>query len=192
MPSLSIDSKDLNSLGLNLKDILKAISSRKSSKNEIKVPRMRNTVVGRIDKLNPFPSYNPKLNPYQYQGVGGGNGLGSHTRVEIRSEPQQQQQHNKQADIIKKQLEIHQTKLEKQINDIQALQQENIHGLQTAELALKYLYNQSLPSPANLSTNNYNLNSFRPISIDTTDRFGVAATNNYEEIPEQTEIEDKN
>jgi hypothetical protein len=47
-------------------------------------------LVTRINTFNPFPSYNPRLNPYQYQGGGGGGfNNGSHTRVEIRSEPQQ-------------------------------------------------------------------------------------------------------
>ena len=116
MPSLSIDSKDLNNLGLNLKDILKAVSNSKGSKNEIiktkknrkkkKVPGTGN-IVGKIDKMNPFPSYIPKMNSYQYHGVGGDNGLGSHIRVEIKSESQNQQQQNKQDDTIKKQLEAY-------------------------------------------------------------------------------------
>jgi hypothetical protein len=71
---------------------------------------------------------------------------------------------------------------------------------------LKYLYNQSQPPPSSLSNNSYNPNSFRtPPPIDTTDRFGIMATNNFEanaktseaeieELPDpqeiQTEIED--
>lgn len=116
MPSLSIDSKDLNNLGLNLKDILKAISNRKGSKNgtikikknrkKKKVPETGN-IVGKIDKMNPFPSYFPKMNSYQYHDVEGDNGLESHTRVEIKSESQNQQQQNKQDDTIEKQLEAH-------------------------------------------------------------------------------------
>lgn len=62
--------------------------------------------------MNPFPNYIPKFNPYQYQGGGISNGIGSHTRVEIKSEPQQQ-------DDTINQLEAHQVKLDKQINDIQ-------------------------------------------------------------------------
>jgi hypothetical protein len=98
MPAISIDSKDLGSLGLNLKDLLKAISNGKGSKNDtikskkkkIRKKRVTRNNVGRINTFNPFPSYNPRLNPYQYQGGGGGGfNNGSHTRVEIRSEPQQ-------------------------------------------------------------------------------------------------------
>jgi len=35
MPSLSINSKDLDSLGINLKDLLKAISHTKSSSDDV-------------------------------------------------------------------------------------------------------------------------------------------------------------
>ena len=56
-------------------------------------------------------------------------------------------------------------------------------------MVLKYLYNQSLLPPPNLNTN-YNPNSFRPAPIDITDRFGIISTNNFDEIPEPTEMED--
>ena len=35
MPSLSINSKDLDSLGINLKDLLKAIAQTKSSGDDV-------------------------------------------------------------------------------------------------------------------------------------------------------------
>ena len=84
MPSISINSKDFENLGLNVKDIFKALSKSKGSNNNnnIKIKLKKNrkkvkpnlrkgNIVGRIDKMNPFPNYIPKFNPYnQYQGVG--------------------------------------------------------------------------------------------------------------------------
>lgn len=75
MPSLSINSRDLDQLGLNVKDIFKAISNSKGSdkiKKKKKKAKSKLRHVGKIDKMNPFPSYLPRLNPYQYYGGGGG------------------------------------------------------------------------------------------------------------------------
>ena len=101
MPSLSINSKDLDSLGLNLKDLLKAISQTKSSPDEvIKIKKRKKKVrnfksnkgLPKAPSMNPFPQTNPRFTQYPQIG-GGGSGFPIMTRVEVRNpDPQTQQQ----------------------------------------------------------------------------------------------------
>ena len=120
MPSLSINSKDLDSLGLNLKDLLKAISQTKSSSDEVikikkrkkKVKKKKSKGIGKganrspmtpdpiasgiaglskTPSINPFPQSNPRFTQYPQTG-GSGSGFPLMTRVEVRNpDPQTQQ-----------------------------------------------------------------------------------------------------
>ena len=128
MPSLSINSKDLDSLGINLKDLLRAIAQTKSSSNEVikikkkkkkgKGKKRMTTGLSKVAGMNPFPSNQPKFTQYPQTG-GGGHGFAPMTKIEVRTEPQLQQQ--SLLDGIKKetqqQLVLHQNQLTQQINN---------------------------------------------------------------------------
>ena len=113
MPSLSINSKDLDSLGINLKDLLRAIAQTKSSSNEVikrrkkkeegKVKKRMTTGTSQVAGMNPFPSTQPKFTQYPQTG-GGSHGFAPMTRVEIKTDAQTQQQ--RQDDATKQQLEL--------------------------------------------------------------------------------------
>ena len=148
MPSLSINSKDLDSLGINLKDLLKAISQTKSSGDEVikikkrkkKVKRVKKMKVGaaglsKVSSLNPFPPPIQKLS-HQPQG-GGGGGFGAsfqqppfQTRIEVKTEPQKQDNLNQQ------QLTLYQNETKQQLKNIQDTQTYNTYGLHATGLAL--------------------------------------------------------
>ena len=80
MPSLSINSKDLDSLGINLKDLLKAIAQTKSSGDDVIKLKKRKKKVKRVKKgkglskvstTNPFPPPQKMSNFPQVSGGGG-------------------------------------------------------------------------------------------------------------------------
>jgi len=67
MPSLSINSKDLDSLGINLKDLLRAIAQTKSSGDDvIKIKKRKKKVKGVKTKSNKSTglSKNSSMNPF--------------------------------------------------------------------------------------------------------------------------------
>ena len=202
MPSLSINSKDLDSLGINLKDLLRAIAQTKSSSNEvikIKKKKKKGKSKKRITKgarlpydpknptasgiaMNPFPSTQPKFTQYPQTG-GGGHGFAPMTRVEFKTEAQTQQQ--RQDDATKQQLELFKNDTKTQLNDIKSTQEYNTYGLQAAGLALTKLikqnkrfgvYNQSMPPPANLGQL-YSGTYYRESDVDSTDNEGNIGRN---------------
>jgi hypothetical protein len=184
MPSLSINSKDLDSLGINLKDLLKAIAQTKTSGDDVikikkrkkKVKRVKkvrggNAGISKVSSLNPFP---PPIQKLSYQPPVGGGGPGFPlSKVEIRTETGQSQQ--------QKQTEDFQNTLKKQINTT----------TEATKLLLAdkffpgtYFSNQNIPPPANLSyQSSYQI---RP-PVDKLDRWGVVATNDFDEIAQRND-----
>lgn len=141
MPSLSINSKDLDSLGLNLKDLLKAISQTKSSPNDvIKIKKKKkrvkktkkNSGLSKASSLNPFPQTTPKFTQYPQTG-GGGSGFPLMTRVEVRNpDPQtQQQRQDELARQQQQQLQTIQTQAQQQLQTFNQQNQQQLRRYQT-------------------------------------------------------------
>ena len=100
MPSLSINSKDLDSLVINLKDLLRAIAQTKSSGDDVikikkrkkKVKRVKNKVnkptgLSKVPSTNPFPPTTQKLSNFSQVSGGGGASFQPppfQTRIEVK------------------------------------------------------------------------------------------------------------
>lgn len=202
MPSLSINSKDLDSLGINLKDLLKAIAQTKSSGDDVIKIKKRKKKVKRVKKgkglskvsaINPFPPTNQKMSNFP-QGGGGASFQPSpfQTRIEVRNEPQRQTDNSNQQQLVSFQNDTKQ-----QLKDIQDAQAYNTYGLHATGLALTKMlksnnrqgfHNQSLPPPTNLG-NLYSGTYYRQYEVDTSDGEGVIATNDpMENVSIQEEI----
>ena len=191
MPSLSINSKDLDSLGINLKDLLKAIAQTKSSGDDVIKIKKRKKKVKRVKKgkgsskvsaINPFPPTNQKMSNFPQGGGGGASFQPSpfQTRIEVRNEPSRQSDNSNQQQLVSFQNDTKQ-----QLKDIQDAQAYNTYGLHATGLALTKMlksnnrqgfYNQSLPPPTNLG-NLYSGTYYRQYEVDTSDGEGVIATN---------------
>ncbi|MFO0414877.1 MAG: hypothetical protein ACK50E_04435 [Bacteroidota bacterium] len=194
MPSLSINSKDLDSLGINLKDLLKAIAQTKSSGDDvIKIKKRKKKVkkvktkgnklsgLSKVSTINPFPPAQ-KMSNLPPQVSGGGASFQPppfQTKIEVKNEPQKQDSINQQ------QLVSFQNETKQQLKDIQEAQAYNTHGLHATGLALtrmlknnnRYnMFNQSLPPPTNLG-NLYSGTYYREYEVDTTDGEGVVSKN---------------
>jgi hypothetical protein len=190
MPSLSINSKDLDSLGLNLKDLLKAIAQTKSSGDDvIKIKKRRKKVkriktkgnklsgLSKVSTINPFPPAQKMSNlPPQVSGGGGASFQPPpfQTRIEVKNEPQKQTDNSTQ-----QQLEKFQNEMSSQIKNINDNQKTT---------GLYILYNNQyrdqwgnyqVPSGlANLQPRSYMRGE--PEQVDMTDRFGIVPTNNFD------------
>jgi hypothetical protein len=219
MPSLSINSKDLDSLGINLKDLLRAIAQTKSSGDDVikikkrkkKVKKVKTkgnkqTGLSKNSSMNPFPPAQKTSNlPPQVSGGGGASFQPPpfQTKIEVKNEPQRQTDNLNQQQLISFQNETKQ-----QLKDIQDAQAYNTYGLHATGLALTKMlksnnrqgfYNQSLPPPTNLG-NLYSGTYHREYEVNTSDGEGVVATNDpmenirvqeitFEENPLNQEIE---
>jgi hypothetical protein len=196
MPSLSINSKDLDSLGINLKDLLKAIAQTKSSGDDvIKIKKRKKKVkkvktkgdklsgLSKVSTMNPFPPAQKISNlPPQVSGGGGASFQPPpfQTKIEVKTEPQKQTDN-----LTQQQLLAFQNETKQQLRDIQDAQAYNTYGLQATGLALTKMlknnnrqgfYNQSLPPPTNLG-NLYSGTYHREYEVDTSDREGIVARN---------------
>ena len=187
MPSLSINSKDLDSLGINLKDLLRAIAQTKSSGDDVikikkrkkKVKRVKTKVnkstgLSKVLSTNPFP---PAQKISNFPQVSGGGGASFQpppfqTRIEVKNEPSQ-----KRDDSTKFQLEKFQNDMTNQIKNINDNQKTT---------GLYIMYNQyrdqwgnyNIPSGlSNLQPRSYMRGE--PQQVDRTDRFGITTTNNF-------------
>lgn len=182
MPSLSINNKDLDSLGINLKDLLKAISQTKTSTEDvIKIKKKKGkkqrkkrllkstSGMSKVANMNPFPIQQPKFSNYPTNG--GGGGFPIQTKVEIKSEPQTQQQ--KQDEATKQQI----AQLDQQVINIRQQQQIQNQGMNLTNQGVAYLIknqqNQLMYHPYNTP--------FREPVVNRTDRFGVIAKNDFYE-----------
>jgi len=197
MPSLSINNKDLESLGINLKDLLKAIAHTKSSPDDvIKIKKrkaknkkgkkrviksMSTSGMSKIPNLNPFPVQQPKFNSF-IPVAGGGGVFPTQTRIEVKSEPQTQQQRQDettklQMAQLENQIVTQKKQLDQQINDIQQQQQIQYQGMNLTNQGVAYLIkNQQNP----LLYHPYNT-PFREPVINRNDRFGVVSKNDFYE-----------
>ena len=196
MPSLSINSKDLDSLGINLKDLLKAIAQTKSSGDDvIKIKKRKKKVkkvktkgdklsgLSKVSTMNPFPPAQKISNlPPQVSGGGGASFQPPpfQTKIEVKTDPQKQTDN-----LTQQQLVAFQNETKQQLKDIQDAQAYNTYGLQATGLALTKMlknnnrqgfYNQSLPPPTNLG-NLYSGTYHREYEVDTSDREGIVARN---------------
>ena len=196
MPSLSINSKDLDSLGINLKDLLRAIAQTKSSGDDVikikkrkkKVKKVKtkgnkSTGLSKNSSMNPFPPAQKISNlPPQVSGGGGASFQPPpfQTKIEVKNEPQRQTDNLNQQQLV-----TFQNETKQQLKDIQDAQAYNTYGLHATGLALTKMlksnnrqgfYNQSLPPPTNLG-NLYSGTYHREYEVDTSDREGVGATN---------------
>ena len=196
MPSLSINSKDLDSLGINLKDLLRAIAQTKSSGDDVikikkrkkKVKKVKtkgnkSTGLSKNSSMNPFPPAQKISNlPPQVSGGGGASFQPPpfQTKIEVKNEPQRQTDNLNQQQLV-----TFQNETKQQLKDIQDAQAYNTYGLHATGLALTKIlksnnrqgfYNQSLPPPTNLG-NLYSGTYHREYEVDTSDREGVVATN---------------
>jgi len=217
MPSLSINSKDLDSLGINLKDLLRAIAQTKSSGDDVikikkrkkKVKKVKTkgnkqTGLSKNSSMNPFPPAQKTSNlPPQVSGGASFQPPPFQTKIEVKNEPQRQTDNLNQQQLISFQNETKQ-----QLKDIQDAQAYNTYGLHATGLALTKMlksnnrqgfYNQSLPPPTNLG-NLYSGTYHREYEVNTSDGEGVVATNDpmenirvqeitFEENPLNQEIE---
>ena len=177
MPSLSINSKDLDTLGINLKDLLKAISHTKGDTNEvIKIKKRKkkgkqktkNIRTNKANLISPFPNNQPKFTQYPQMGSSGAFFPSSRVeRVEVTKQPEPQQNN--------KQLDEFQNKMEKQLN---ATSDATRLLLADRFYANKFFPSQNNPPPANLEYLPFN--TFRePIQVDRQDRFGIVQTNDF-------------
>jgi len=203
MPSLSINSKDLDSLGINLKDLLKAIAQTKTTGDDVIKIKKRKKKVKRVKKgkglskvsaINPFPPTNQKMSNFPQGGGGGASFQPSpfQTKIEVRNEPQRQTDNSNQQQLVSFQNDTKQ-----QLKDIQDAQAYNTYGIHATGLALTKMlrsnnrqgfYNQSLPPPTNLG-NLYSGTYYRQYEVDTSDGEGVIATNDpMENVSIQEEI----
>lgn len=194
MPSLSINSKDLDSLGINLKDLLRAIAQTKSSGDDVikikkrkkKVKRVKtkgnkSTGLSKNSSMNPFPPAQKISNlPPQLSGGASFQPPPFQTKIEVKNEPQRQTDNTNQQQLI-----TFQNETKQQLKDIQDAQAYNTYGLQATGLALTKIlksnnrqgfYNQSLPPPTNLG-NLYSGTYHREYEVNTSDGEGVVATN---------------
>lgn len=160
MPSLSINSKDLDSLGINLKDLLRAIAQTKSSGDDVikikkrkkKVKKVKTKVKGatrspmtpdptasgiaglsKNASMNPFPPAQ-KISNLPVQVSGGGASFQPppfQTKIEVKNEPQRQTDN-----INQQQLVTFQNETKQQLKDIQDAQAYNTYGLHATGLAL--------------------------------------------------------
>ena len=177
MPSLSINSKDLDTLGINLKDLLKAISHTKGDTNEvIKIKKRKkkgkqktkNIRTNKANLISPFPNNQPKFTQYPQMGSSGAFFPSSRVeRVEVTKQPEPQQNN--------KQLDEFQNKMEKQLN---ATSDATRLLLADRFYTNKFFPSQNNPPPANLEYLPFN--TFRePIQVDRQDRFGIVQTNDF-------------
>ena len=168
MPSLSINSKDLDSLGINLKDLLRAIAQTKSSGDDVikikkrkkKVKKVKTkgnkqTGLSKNSSMNPFPPAQKTSNlPPQVSGGASFQPPPFQTKIEVKNEPQRQTDNLNQQQLV-----TFQNETKQQLKDIQDAQAYNTYGLHVTGLALTKMlksnnrqgfYNQSLPPPTNL------------------------------------------
>jgi hypothetical protein len=160
MPSLSINKKDLDELGISIKDILKAITKTGKNDDVIKIKRKRKKKKTKKPKLNEIAK-KPTFTNYPSNGGGGF----------YSSQPIYNNPDNKQDDSARR-LEEHKNNIYGKIEDLKIDNEKKLTNFQSMNhLGLRLIYDKIDESQPN-----------------KTDRFGIIPTNNFYDDSNRVEI----
>lgn len=176
MPNISINKNDLKDLGIDLKDILRAITKTKADEIKIKKIKKSKKIKKKLKKnvkqvYNPFPDSNQPRYP-QYSSGGGG---GSHGPIITITNPTNPTDKDDKVDKLNE-------NLDKKLNQLESQQSTTSNRLLQAGYALRYIMNnQNNPPPLTYAyqSNSLNRNRQSQSPVDFNDGNGIVGTNNF-------------
>lgn len=189
MPNISINKKDLDELGVSLKDILLAVTKSKQSGNDVITIKKKKSKLKKRTKpkrMNQFDNKKATFTRYPQSGGGGGGSIFNPTpqpiittKVDLSQSDDKkiENQNKQQQEYIKMQIEDFKKDNE---NKIIAVNQNLSHLSDLNRFGMSVIYNKlnTLPNPlTNIQSSN-----FREPIVDKTDRFGIVPNNNFYDV----------
>lgn len=184
MPSLNINKKDLEELGINLKDILSALSKSKNEVVKIKRKKRKNKKNKKMPKkLSPFPQEKQKFSMYPYTSGGGANIFNptpqpiTNTKIDLTTT--QPSQSKEQVEYFKSALE--QIKNDNQLAlRVQENKLDNLAGMSNYNLlGLKTIYDKINNSNKINPLTDIQTGYYEEEEVNLTDRFGITPKNDF-------------